>query len=253
MDRGIDRLASVVVAGCLLVAGVSCGGDESAGGPATSTTTAKPSAEAVKIGKAALPAGVMPFQITAADQACAGQSFIDQLGLEAARELAAKPIDKFWTLGVPTQEAVMEAFDDCLPGESVGPAIADRWGRKFGVPKVTGELRDCVSANAEGRAGEIANGLQSGIDEENDQVIIDLYDGCDVGDVIHALLISAMTTHDVSKAIADCVADNVQGDYTIEVLMSDESLGAERTARIKAARTACEKATSASSTSGGVG
>lgn len=246
MDRGIDRLASVVMAGCLLVAGVSCGGDESAGGPASSTTTEKPSPEALKIGKAALPAGVMPFQITAADQACAGQSFIDQLGLEGARKLAAKPIDKFWTLGPPTQKAVMTAFDDCLPGESVGPAIADRWGRKFDVPPLAGEVRDCVVANAEGRAGQIANGLQSGIDEENDQVIIDLYDGCDVGDVIHALLVSAMKTH-VSKAIADCVADKVQGDYTIEVLMSDESLGAERTGRIKAARTACETATSGSS------
>lgn len=220
--RSRSRSTSLLLAVLASVAFVAaaCGGDDetvSKSSDEKETTTTSGSGAGIASGildRAASGAGFDSDEFDADIEECIGESVIDAVGESSAEAMMdGDPAD----YSADEVDALVQAFNDCVPGEAMAPTMVSSFYEGMGATEPTDPtMVDCVAEEIDGRTGDlVGEGLAVEATDAFPELTLQVMDTCMPTEDLTALLTEAFASSGLTDAQASCVATALEGQITV--------------------------------------
>ncbi len=239
------KVVAVITAATVLLWLAACGSSEP---DDTTTTAAEVDFDTAALGEAVVAAlgeavgDHEPLTTDAAETACVGSSLATSLGngAEALGEAGSGVGD--WS--AEQVEAVTEAVDDCVSGESVASALTASFYEGLGLGAPGEEVVACVADGVEGEVGSV---VFESIDAAESSVTptrtVAVLDRCMPRADLETLFTSAVVASGATPEVASCTAEKISDELSLadllEISDDDTQIPVDMQAALDDARLAC--------------
>jgi hypothetical protein len=239
--RATTTLAVVLtVTGGVLAA---CSGDDEATTTTTEATTTTLDPAVAELATT-FRADVGADTISADEATCVARTLVDELGAEEAAEVVGSSDD---LLEIPATQRVVvtDTFNDCVPGTAVATAVVEEFYTSIGASSEPDPVVvDCVATEMDGRTGDVLfEGAEADSNDTLPTVTLAALESCVPDDVLAEVFVSAFEAEGATPEQAQCTAEAVTSQLTLEQItrlgLDDAEMSPEIEGIITQAATGC--------------